>query len=385
MHRALLTLALLAGGAAPAAAPAGPARDALRVTVVVLDDVGFAMLAQADTPVLDRLRAGGAWFTNFWTYPTCTPARAALLTGRHAHRTGVGTLISPTTPHNPGLPLAETTLAELLVEPVEYFGKWHLGHRLDDPRDQGFAHYAGGRWNLATGGGQSYYQWLKTTDGVETPVSVYATLDTTDDALASSARTRVVSYHAVHNPAHNPPGGTAPDLYHQTLEMLEYLDAQLGRLLLGYEGLVFVLSDNGAEPLMGGQKGTLHEGGVNVPLVVYGPGVVPGEREDLVSIVDLYATLAELRGVPSAAEDSISFLPVLSGLPGARRYSYAEMFTPNGGSENHRRAIRDRDYKLIVRDGLTVEFSSMPGEVAIPPPWTAAQQAAYGRLRAALP
>jgi arylsulfatase len=160
MHRALLTLALLAGGAAPAAAPAGPARDALRVTVVVLDDVGFAMLAQADTPVLDRLRAGGAWFTNFWTYPTCTPARAALLTGRHAHRTGVGTLISPTTPHNPGLPLAETTLAELLVEPVEYFGKWHLGHRLDDPRDQGFAHYAGGRWNLATGGGQSYYQWL---------------------------------------------------------------------------------------------------------------------------------------------------------------------------------------------------------------------------------
>jgi arylsulfatase A-like enzyme len=167
--------------------------------------------------------------------------------------------------------------------------------------------------------------------------------------------------------------------------MLEYLDAQLGRLLLGYEGLVFVLSDNGAEPLMGGQKGTLHEGGVNVPLVVYGPGVVPGEREDLVSIVDLYATLAELRGVPSAAEDSISFLPVLSGLPGARRYSYAEMFTPNGGSENHRRAIRDRDYKLIVRDGLTVEFSSLPGEVAIPPPWTAAQQAAYGRLRAALP
>ena len=41
------------------------------------------------TPTLDRLAAEGVRFERFWSQPTCTPSRAAALSGRYAHRTGV--------------------------------------------------------------------------------------------------------------------------------------------------------------------------------------------------------------------------------------------------------------------------------------------------------
>lgn len=49
----------------------------------------------AQTPNLDRLCADGVRFTQFWSQPTCSPTRAALLTGRHAVRTGVYTATGP--------------------------------------------------------------------------------------------------------------------------------------------------------------------------------------------------------------------------------------------------------------------------------------------------
>src|SRR5688572_17762996 len=67
------------------------------VLVIVLDDLGIDRLGAyglgADlppTPVLDGLLADGVLFRNAWGYPSCSPTRAALLTGRHGRRTGIG-------------------------------------------------------------------------------------------------------------------------------------------------------------------------------------------------------------------------------------------------------------------------------------------------------
>lgn len=167
--------------------------------------------------------------------------------------------------------------------------------------------------------------------------------------------------------------------------MVEFLDAELGRLLAGYSGYVFLISDNGSEPLYGGKKGTLDEAGIRVPFFVSGPGIAPAVSDELVSIVDVFATVAELRGVASAAEDSVSFLPILRGEPGRRETVYAERFHPNHTLENRQRAIRDREYKMVLIGDQEPHLYAMPGQVSISKPYGPEERAAIQRLRAALP
>lgn len=51
-------------------------------------DVGFMGSAYFETPHLDALAEEGVVFKNAFMYPTCSPSRAALLTGKHSFRTG---------------------------------------------------------------------------------------------------------------------------------------------------------------------------------------------------------------------------------------------------------------------------------------------------------
>lgn len=382
--RSCAILLVLAGGA-PTSAPAPP-----RITVIVLDDVGWELLQCANTPHLDALAGSGVTFTQAWAYPSCSPARAALLTGRHAWRTGVGKVLSWVLPAtNRGLDPEEVTFAELLPERAEAFGKWHVNHRHIDPNVQGFAHYAGGLFNLGEEGGEGYYHFVKTIDGRRVRSTRYATVDTTDDALASTATLRLVAYHAIHSPAEPPPGGVTGSDLDVTLDMLEFLDREIGRLLAGEDGYVFVISDNGSEKQYGGAKGTMREGGLRVPFFVAGPGIAPAVSDEVVSIVDIFKTLAELRGVtvpPGIAEDSVSLLPILHGGPGERETVYAERFSPNHTLWNRRQAIRDARYKIVYRptDQIVTLFA-MPDDTMIPPPWNAEERDAIARLFGKLP
>lgn len=50
-------------------------------------DVGFMGNTYIETPNLDRLASSSAVFKNAYMYPTCSPSRAAIATGRHSFRT----------------------------------------------------------------------------------------------------------------------------------------------------------------------------------------------------------------------------------------------------------------------------------------------------------
>jgi arylsulfatase A-like enzyme len=106
------------------------------IVVVLLDDLGYSDFgcygAEIRTPHIDALAAGGLRFSNYTTVPMCTPARAALLTGKNPHAVGCGWLTF-NTPGYPGYQAGEIardapTLAELL-RAVGYstycVGKWH--------------------------------------------------------------------------------------------------------------------------------------------------------------------------------------------------------------------------------------------------------------------
>ena len=80
LHRALLGLALFAGGASSDVA------EPPNVLIVLVDDMGFSDLgcfgSEIRTPHLDGLAADGLRFTQAYDTSKCFPSRACLLTGR---------------------------------------------------------------------------------------------------------------------------------------------------------------------------------------------------------------------------------------------------------------------------------------------------------------
>ncbi|WP_444904682.1 sulfatase-like hydrolase/transferase [Microbulbifer sp. CnH-101-E] len=93
--------------------------------------VGFPALQKNfgySTPNLNKMAAEGINFTRMYSEPSCTPTRAAVLTGRHPVRFGMGAVGMP---HEfSGLRAEEVTIAEVLSRAgyaTGFFGKGHLG------------------------------------------------------------------------------------------------------------------------------------------------------------------------------------------------------------------------------------------------------------------
>lgn len=368
--------------------------------VLIADDVGVDSVAcygegndVPNTPNIDALAANGVLFRNAWGHPSCSPARAAMQTGRFAFRTGVG---APVVNNGHGLPLSEVTLPELFdLHPAlgyshAFFGKWHLGTAAVGgelaPNLAGWGHYAGALNNLNEP--YHYFHWPLVVDGATQIEQGYITTRTVDMALdwiASVPEPWVcfVSFHAAHFPYHAPPAHLhsvalpdvdpreAPRPFYRAI--VEAMDSETGRLLasLGEQRqrtMVVLASDNGTtkevvvppfSPLRA--KLTPYEGGINVPLIVSGPLVAQPGREsaDLVCLADLYATLAAMAGIdaaaalPGVALDARSFLPALTdaNAPAARDFEYSEHSAPNGFTPDKSiRVVRGERYKLILQD-----------------------------------
>ena len=93
-------------------------------------------------------------------------------------------------------------------------------------------------------------------------------------------------------------------------------------------------------------KGTLYQGGINVPMFISGKGVSRnGIDNNLITSTDLFATIAEIAGVNvNEINDSKSFKSLFTQNEKIRNFQYAER--TNGSSEKW--AISNGDYKLIV-------------------------------------
>ena len=403
--RALRAARALTFGLLTLAAVAGP--RAQNVLLIVVDDLGVdnvGVYAEGGdlppTPHIDALAADGVLFRNCWANPVCSASRATILTGRYGFRTGVVHAI----PQCPELPLAEWTIPEVLdLSPglgVAHaaIGKWHLGDTVggaSSPNLHGFGRYEG----ALPGGIDSYYAWPETLDGTTATNTTYVTTETVDDALAwiggqSGPWFLYLAFNAPHVPFEAPPAALhtqrlppeewfdQPRPYYKAV--VEALDTELGRLLAGIpprvraQTTVVFVSDNGtpyfatAPPFDPDHaKATLYEGGVNVPLIVSGAGVVSPGREcaALVNTTDLFATALELAGVDLATglpgglvHDSVSLVPYLvdAEQPPLRSTVYAEMQAETQVSiGKNGTALWDGRYKMISFDDGTVEFYNL--------------------------
>ena len=316
--------------------------------VIFTDDQGYGDLGSYGhptirTPNLDRLADEGQRWTSFYAAPVCTPSRAQLLTGRLAFRTGLsGGVLHP--PSTGGLQPSEITIAEVLKArgyATAMAGKWHLGHQPQYlPTRQGFDSYfgipysndmdmipadqvPGGRFGGYMDAKVEYFQvpLMRNEEIIERPADqTTITRRYTDEAIAfiRANRERPFFMYLAHNMPHMPlfrsaefEGRSQRGLYG---DVIEEIDANVGRLVqtlrelqLDTNTVLVFLSDNGpwapyreqagSAGLLRGAKGSNWEGGVRVPAIFWGPGIVkPGVMTGLGSELDLLQTFASLAG-----------------------------------------------------------------------------------------
>ena len=81
-----------------------------------------------ETPNMNKFGQDGIFFTRMYTEPSCTPSRAAVMTGRHAVRNGMYNVGFPY--EYGGIAADEVTMAEVLGKAgyaTAFYGKSHLG------------------------------------------------------------------------------------------------------------------------------------------------------------------------------------------------------------------------------------------------------------------
>lgn len=388
------------GGGSPPPPPRPP-----NILFILADDFGaeasslYPSLAgesgQVSTPNLAALAARGIVFDNVWANPVCSPTRAAIVSGQYGHRTGVtyvgDVLDAPTT----------TSIFEYVAQasPERYamaaFGKWHLGPTAQHVRASGVPTFRG----FVGGGITNYFDWSYVDlDGNSTHTTTYSTTVLTDFAIEFIGEHRRTStdpwfvylaYNAPHGTGAStgfqvPPanlhsvdvGGLSPGAIEDSVPvyqaMVQALDTEIGRLLaaIGPPGtterdntIVIFMGDNGTPAAVKdftsgvrGFKSTVLEGGVRVPLVISGARTTRrGVRDaNLVVATDLYATIAELAGIPvRQIADSFSLVPLLANAQAAtgRRFAFTEMCTAQSLY-----AIRDTRYKLSMSAGTAALY-----------------------------
>ena len=302
------------------------------IVLILADDLGYGDLesygSRNPTPNLTRLAEDGVQFSNYYSAsPVCSPARAALLTGRYGVRCGVPGVFFATDPG--GLNLAETTLAQIL-KPLGYrtmcVGKWHLGRPAAFlPTSRGFDDYYG----IPYSNDMDPSVLLRGTEIIESPVNL-ATLTRryTEQATTfiRSARTSPFFLYMAHASPHIPLN-TAPEFAGKSGmgrygDVIQELDWSVGQVLAaladnGVEQntLVMFTSDNGpwfqgSPGRLRGRKGDNFEGGLRVPFVARFPArILPSSHLRARSIRTIPALASALDIVPTVAAFTGAGLP----------------------------------------------------------------------------
>jgi arylsulfatase A-like enzyme len=349
------------------------------ILLIIADDMGKDATngfpegeIKPSTPNIDQIKNDGLTFNNLWVNPTCSPTRASIITGKYGYRTGVKWANDELNPSEQILHQylkAETNDAYATA----VIGKWHLSGESPniDPETFGMDYYAG----LLRGGVQSYYQWQLSENGVSNLETEYTTKVFTDlsiDWVNSQSKPWFLwlAYNAPHTPFHVPPSqmhsqgdlpdyvdGLAPMPYY--MAAIEAMDFQIGRLLdeipedVLENTVIIFLGDNGTPSQVvqtpyssNTAKGSLYQGGVNVPMFIAGKGVDRlGEENSLIGAVDLFSTIAELAGINKPEiNDSKSFKSLLSNSTNSRAFQYAEM----NNDTRDLWTISNGNFKLIV-------------------------------------
>lgn len=354
-------------------------KETPNILFVIADDMGKDAIAgftegsiKPHTPNLDSIREAGLNFNNFWTYPTCSPTRASMITGKYGYRTDVRWA-------NQKLNENELLLQKYInnntndTYATAVVGKWHISgyDTTINPETFGIDYYAG----IFIGSVKDYYNWPLSENGQITTSTEYTTKKFTD--LASNWIHKQekpwfmwLAYNAPHTPFHAPPkemhsqGDLPPynkdaDPMPYFMASIEAMDYQIGKLLNSLSEnerkntVIIFIGDNGTEPVVtqapydkNQVKRSIYQGGINMPLFISGKGVSrKGFDNNLITSSDIFATIAEIAGVElEEINDSKSFKSLFTKKESIRKFQYSEM----KNDKKDAWTISNGTYKLIV-------------------------------------
>ena len=381
------------------------------IIVILADDLGYGDLGaygqkRIRTPRLDQMAAEGMRFTSFYAgHTVCAPSRVALLSGAdmaHSHtRSNRG----------PGLREADVTIAEILKEAgyaTGVFGKWGFGTpERGAPDRQGFDEFLGYLGHVHA---HSHYtdHLFAIREGRTERIDVDTTRYThdmfTDAALDFIERSRegpfflYLPYALVHAELLVPEDAMEPYLddsgssllvpdqpfpccgvigtyraqpqpHAAFAGMVSRLDRDVGRIMdrigaLGLDDntLLVFTSDNGphveggADPgffesngPLRGLKRDLYEGGIRVPMIAWGPGLVPGGvvSDHSWGSWDFVATFAEMADVVPPPSNGLSMANLIGGQGAVPMHPYLYWEFDNQWGGHFVQAIRQGDWKLL--------------------------------------
>ena len=335
------------------------------VVVIHVDDLGWRDLACMGSPVyetpnIDALAKSGTLYTNAYAAGSlCTPSRACMLTGSQPSRHGVYTVVKNRgekkqwkvipEKNNQFLPKDYPTIGTVLTAAGianGAIGKWHIA--VGSP-SHGFDE---GKWGGYLGMPNNYFAPFKLgflpKDVPEGAYLPHYIRDAGVEFLERHQKERFFLYFSTylpHDEIRNEDGSTlsAPESVVEKYErkiaamkaagkdlqghdnpvyaaMIEETDRSAGviidkldKLGLRKKTLVLFISDNGGldkytsqRPLRG-DKCTLYEGGIRVPMIVSMPGKVEAGKtsDEPVSGIDFYPTICSFMGVKPTDPDKV--------------------------------------------------------------------------------
>ena len=369
------------------------------IVLMITDDQGYGPIGKhgnpwIKTPNLDKLHGQSTRFERFLVSPTCSPTRAALMSGRHPMKNG----ITHTILERERMALSTVTLPQVLSKAgyvSGIFGKWHLGD--EEPYqphkrgfDEAFIHGAGGigqKFNCSCADvpGNKYFDPTIRHNGSFVKTKGYCT-----DLFFTAGMGWIkkikdegkpffayITTNAPHGPFIAPPQNAKrfKDLGFSERDagfygMIENIDENMGRLMtkldqwgLSKNTMLIFMSDNGSvgsmvregsklgtakngQPIEGfnagmkGAKGSSDEGGVRVPFFARWPGKFASDQavEKISAHIDLLPTLADIAGIdelPKGQVEGRSLVPLLKN-PQAKwkdRYLFTQGARWKTGSE----------------------------------------------------
>lgn len=387
------------------------------ILIFLVDDLGWGdigvngggVAVGAPTPHTDRLAMEGKRFTSFYSTPTCTSSRAALMTGRIPQRSGLirPLLSGDKVKTNPWeIEMSQAKLLSQVGYKTALMGKWHIGEAEGMlPHEVGFDYYFG-----LPSVQSDYTQFLmdrRYSDMINNkeihdlafqlqpeglikgekggprevgfPIKTIADVRKIDEVLKNESIKFIKentggdhpfflihSFTAIHNDTYSGEAyiGKSPAAMPVKDAIVE-MDDIVGEIMavLTETGelentLVMFLSDNGANedampdggyhPWRGG-KGNTWEGGVRVPMIAYWKGMIePGQATNgIIDLTDLYMTVLKIGGnLQTKLPDNLYY-------DGIDQTSY--LLAKNGESKRQAEfiwnradlcAVRWRDYKI---------------------------------------
>lgn len=393
-----------------------PAAQRPNFIVILIDDMGWGDLTcfgndEAKTTNIDRLAKEGIRFEQFYVNsPICSPSRCALMTGQYPQRWKITSFLNNRADNerrgmSQWLDTAAPMLPAFLKEAgyaTGHFGKWHLGGQRDVEDappisgygfDQSLTNFEGmgpkllpltlkpgdkepGKiWQNAErlGGPVTWMQRSEITGGFASAARTFI------DKAVSERKPFYVNLWPddVHSPFWPPVDKWSKGKRGMYLSVLEEMDRQLGLLFdhvrntpeLRDNTIILFCSDNGPEPGAGkagafkGTKGTLHEGGVRSPLIVWGPGWMERTKADhvnstsMIAAFDLAPSILAIAGVENTPKvfDGENVSATLLGKSDASRKAPIFWRRPpdrgwSGGTppaKNPDLAVRDGEWKFL--------------------------------------